>query len=242
MEQTTFSPGPLTLHYIHFKFKSQQAPHLGRPPLPTQPGEGRAGASKKRLNHTPAKTNTTSRTRQTLGLGGCRAPELAGGGEGVPVRLGEGRWGAHPALLSCRRGWCPPGDQGVAAIPGCEPPLCDLIKASGSLWAALSPHPSPCPHRNAPHRPVAAEGARTYLVQRFGGQLRRPKQVGHGARGCGGCTGGGPGGLRGPGPGAPACSAGAPREDLGVALLLALAQQQRRPGAATPACRRLHRA
>lgn len=83
-------------------------------------------------------------------------------------------------------------------------------------------------------------GAETYLVQRLGGQLRRAEQVGHGARCCGDRAGDCPSGLRGPGPRAPACGAGATREELGVALLLALAQQQRLPGAAAPARRRLH--
>lgn len=77
-------------------------------------------------------------------------------------------------------------------------------------------------------------------MQRFGGQLRRPKQLGYGARSCGGRARGGSGGLRGPGPGAPACSAGAAREDLGITLLLTLTQHEWQPGAAAPARCRLH--
>lgn len=80
-------------------------------------------------------------------------------------------------------------------------------------------------------------------MQRLGWQLRRPKQVSHGAGGCSGRAGGDSGGLGRPRPGAPARGAGTAREELGVALLLALAQQQRwRPGATAPTrCRRRRR-
>lgn len=112
--------------------------------------------------------------------------------------------GAHPAPLSCGGGWCPLGNKGVAAILGCEATLRDLAEASGCLSAALSPHPAPLSLQKWSPQTHKGRGAETYLVQRLGGQLRRPEQVGDRASGCGGRAGGSPGGLGGPGTRAPA--------------------------------------
>lgn len=79
---------------------------------------------------------------------------MAGGGKGVSIRLRGGRREAHPALLSCRRGWCPPGDKGVAAIPGCEAPS---LRLGRGLQVPVGSLVVPCPHRDDPHRPAGAE-------------------------------------------------------------------------------------
>ena len=98
----------------------------------------------------------------------------------------------------------PLGNKGVAAILGCEATLRDLAEASGCLSAALSPHPAPLSLQKWSPKTHKGRGAGTYLVKRLGRQLRRPEQVGDRASGCGGRAGGSPGGLRGPGTGAPA--------------------------------------
>lgn len=61
------------------------------------------------------------------------------------------------------------------------------------------------------HRFAKKGGAGTYLVQRFGRELRCPKQVSHWASGGSGSAKGDPGGLRGPGTRAPARGARAAR-------------------------------
>lgn len=232
-----FSRGPRPCRHPHrtaFKFKAQP----GTPSA--HPGQGRAGARGTGYTRR-SQSKHHFRTRQTLGLVASEPQKWLEAGRGYRSGSGRGAGGGERTQHRCaaEEAGVPRETRAFVSLPSCEAP--SWPPGRGLRVPVSSPVAPPLvPSRNDP--PQTRRGARSYLVQGLGGQLRRPKQVGHGPRGCGGGAGGGPGGLRGPGPGAPTRGAGAAREQLGVALLLALAQQQRRPGAAARARCRLHRA
>lgn len=192
IERATLSPEPRPYRHTHhtsFKFKSQWGP-LSAHPFPRT--QERAG--QERLAEVKADTSQNKhqfQNKANFGSGRLQNPRNSRrrGESASPLR--GGRRGAHPALLSCRRGWCPPGDKGVAAIPGCEAPSIQpgqgLRVPVGSPVAPprpLSPHKWSLENRRGtewedlPGAAFRRAAATPETARLRGPQLRWPRQGG----------------------------------------------------------------
>lgn len=61
----------------------------------------------------------------------------------MPVLSGEEDGERAQRCLAAEETGVPLGTRASPPFPAVKPPLYNLAKASGSLWAALSPHPAP---------------------------------------------------------------------------------------------------